>query len=927
MSTPKNKDSSLNVLQRVGLFFHDHRETTIVFWLSIVVFGLLSYTTFMQRQGFPNVDVPVSVASGAYFVNDAAQVDSQIAKPLANELLKLPQVKSVTTQAGANFYSTAIGFNSGVSSAKGNALVESTITQEQLLPKSATSAFKALDAGRFAEQSDMLISISTDNFTDVQTLQADAERVAGQFASIDGVKKSVVLKQVETGTDPITGSPKQQVTSFDSIAIRDGSGAIIFRPSVIVGVQAHASMDALKLHDAVTNKIDLLSQQQDFSNLHLIISADFAEGIRGQISSLQQSLLEGLVVVIFVSCLLISVRSGIVTALSMVTVILATIGLLYGLGITLNTITLFALILSLGLIVDDTTIMVEAIDAGQYEFKSRRHIVAMAIKRVARASFAGTIITMLAFAPMLFVSGILGEFIRVLPITIIIALAVSLIVSLSLVPFLARVIVDSKRRHKQQVVARLEKRTSDALARHVLASSKSTKKRLIYGGGSLLVALILTLASFPLFLQLKFDIFPSTKDSDALAVRIVYPDPTTLTQAQDIANSANYIIGDTLGKNMQRLTYQNTGSTVGATVTVTLVPFKSRDTTSQQMLVQLSTAFQGFDGAKISLSQLDAGPPKDDYPFGVQIFGDDTNKTLALAKDMQSFLQDNTVVRVDGSTSKIVRTNISPNSIVKRIDGKQYVQIRAGFYDNDVSALVVAGKNLVNNTYTAEKLSAFGLSQSDIAFDFGSESNNQDSFKSMLYAFPVLLLAMYILLVLQFKSFLQPLLIFSAIPFSFFGVALGLKITNNPLSFFVLVGFFALIGIAVNNTILLTDYANQAKQQGMDKYDAVALALRTRFRPLVATSLTSIVALIPLALTDPFWQSLAVTLIFGLLSSTLLVIIAFPYYYLVGEWIRDLSKRGWHRQLPRGVQIGFDVLTAPIRVVSFIFWAIFSWRK
>jgi multidrug efflux pump subunit AcrB len=94
---------------------------------------------------------------------------------------------------------------------------------------------------------------------------------------------------------------------------------------------------------------------------------------------------------------------------------------------------------------------------------------------------------------------------------------------------------------------------------------------------------------------------------------------------------------------------------------------------------------------------------------------------------------------------------------------------------------------------------------------------------------------------------------------------------------------------------LLTDYANQARDQGMRTGEAMASAIKARFRPLITTSLTSIVALLPLALTDPFWESLSYTLIFGLLSSTLLVIISFPYAYLGVEWLRQKGHTGWHR--------------------------------
>jgi multidrug efflux pump subunit AcrB len=96
----------------------------------------------------------------------------------------------------------------------------------------------------------------------------------------------------------------------------------------------------------------------------------------------------------------------------------------------------------------------------------------------------------------------------------------------------------------------------------------------------------------------------------------------------------------------------------------------------------------------------------------------------------------------------------------------------------------------------------------------------------------------------------------------------------------------------VNNTILLTEYANQEKRAGEGTIDAISNAVKKRFRPLVATTITTVVALLPLALSDPFWESLAFTIIFGLISSTFLVIFSFPYYYLAAEWIRMRLSKG-----------------------------------
>ena len=929
MSKTVQDQSKKTLLQLFGLFFFNKRETTVVFWIAFAVFGIVSYTTLMQRQGFPNIDVPISVVSGTYFVNDKQAVDTQIARPVSEIIANLPAVKTVSSTSGDNFFLLTIQYKDGNSSAGGNAIVQNALDTAHVLPAAAKVAYKAIDAGRFVEQSDLLLSISSRTSISAQALQDRAQAVAAEMAKTKGVKKSTLITQIETGTNPATGQQQSEQRSFDRIGVHDGSGAVVFADAATVGLQAGPSTDALKLYDAVMKRIEELKTDQSYSDVKITVSADFAEDIRSQISNLQTNLLEGLFVVIVVSCLLISWRAGLATALSMATVLLITIATLYATGTSLNTITLFALILSLGLIVDDTTIMVEAIDAGKASGKTKDEVVATAIKRVARASTTGTITTILAFAPMLFISGILGSFIRILPVSIIIALAVSLLISLSLVPFFAHFLLVGKLNAKptRNPIAKAEKWISGRLAGAVSVGYRSRAKRYGYGTVALFVSLLLFAGSLPYFGKLKFDIFPNTKDSNTISIALQYPDNTSIADAQAAADKANIIAGDTLGKNMVRLSYQSSGSTTTATAVVQLLSYKERSTKSPQLVADLQMAYGGFAGATVKVNQVDAGPPKDDYPFAVRIFEDDTPKATLLANNIKAYLQGHTVKRLNGQSATIVRTELSNSSSLRRDQGRRYIEVRAGFDATDVSALVDPAKNLVQDKYTDARLQPFGIGKSALSFDFGNESNNQDSFKSMLLAFPILLGVMFVLLLYQFRSFLQPLLIFMAIPFSFFGVAAGLFYTDNPLSFFVLVGFFALIGIAVNNTILLTDFANQARDSGANRYDAMAQAIEARFRPLVTTSLTSVVALIPLALSDPFWQSLSVTLIFGLLSSTLLVIISFPYLYLIVEWVRDVGHRLWRRELWRPLQLVLDVVVFPVRLLRFIFWVAFSWHK
>jgi multidrug efflux pump subunit AcrB len=213
------------------------------------------------------------------------------------------------------------------------------------------------------------------------------------------------------------------------------------------------------------------------------------------------------------------------------------------------------------------------------------------------------------------------------------------------------------------------------------------------------------------------------------------------------------------------------------------------------------------------------------------------------------------------------------------------VAVNGEFDANDTSALVTIAQEAVEDEFTTEKLATYGLSEDVLSFNFGQEEENQDSFASMGQAAGPLFLAMFVVMALLFRSLLQPLLILTALPFAIFGVASGLYLTNNDISFFSMLGVFALIGISLNNTILLTDYANQAAKSTRRASEAMAAAIRERLRPLLTTSLTSVFALLPLALNDPFWEGLAYTLIFGLISSTILVLLVFPYYYLINDSI------------------------------------------
>jgi len=880
---------------RMGNFFSEKWKISLLLWIAILFSGTLIYTSLIKREGFPSIQFPLTVVNGTYFVDDAEQVDRDIAQPVYQALKDTSEVDQVNTSAGDNFFSTFIVFNDTVTPEEGTDLVKDAIARTNI-PTEANLSFTTIDPASFLNKYDLLLSVYQKDGTSTHELQDQAYRITALFGEDEDITTAEVQDLITTGVNPLTGESQTRQTAFSSIGLRE-DGEIQFYPSITIGIDGSDELDVIELSALVNEQVSTINQElADTGNQFAVtVAADFAEGIDTQITSLQNNLLTGLLAVAIVSLLLITWRASIITGLFMFTVMSTTIVVLYLLGYSLNTITLFGLVLSLGLFVDDATIVVEAIDATRRKSAKRREIITNAVRSVAGASFAGTMTTVLVFAPLAFISGILGEFIRLIPITVIVSLLSSLILSLTLIPFLSRFILLFGKKQKLTVINRLEEKIANRTAKNILLLRTNRRKGILVGVSALALSGIFFIAALGFASRLPFNIFPPSKDSDQIGYEINSPAGYSLEQAQQLTVRANQIVKDTLGDNISRVTYGSftQPNERNADAFVELVPFNTREEKSPDLVEELQQAFdeQITDGTRIRVIQYDAGPPAEEFPLRIQVFDEDVERINSLATEIEQYIQDAELERQNGTTAMISEARYEISSSVQRVDGKRYGEVLGAFSADDTSALLELAETYVSDKFNAEYLREAGYSENSLGFDFGQESENAESFQSLGIIFVVAIVLMYTLLAIQFRSLLQPLLIFMAIPFSLFGVFLGLYATDNALSFFVQVGLIGLIGIAVNNTILMTDYANQERREGKRAIEAVADAARRRFRPLITTSLTTVVALLPLAITEPFWEPLALTIAFGLLSSTFLVVIAFPYYYLISEWLRSKVSR------------------------------------
>lgn len=888
------------LLPRLTLKLFGRPKTVFFVWLVILVFGIASYTTLLRREGFPSINIPIAVVNGTYIVNDASKVDADLAKPISNIALKQDGVSTVQAQSAANFVNVTVMFKEGTDGQAATQKLEEAVNAAGIVPDSVDLTYSVPyfgATGGSIEKIDAALSFyQSPSTTDTKALVAKAneavEHLNANKPSL--VDNFFVIDPFETATNPLTGQQQQVQQSFDQFGIRENSETSFYN-SVVIGVTAVKGIDVIELDKQLEASIASTLSQPGMEGYHTEISASFAPSIEESISELQRVLLEGLLAVLVVGSIIIAIRASLITVISMITVITATLGLLFLAGYTLNVITLFALILGLSLIVDDTIIMVEAIDAARRKTKSPREAVGQAVRKISRAMVAATSTAALSFLPLAFVSGVLGSFIRAIPITIISALIISLIVALVFIPLFARFLLLGKKQMGEtgvkEVAAGFEAKIAKFITKPMHWARHSAKKLWFVGMTAVMIGVLFIVAAGSIFGKVTFNLFPPSKDTNQMSVNLTFPQGTDIDSAQKTALEAGDVVAETLKDEFEFSTYYGAATAQNATMYIQLTPYTKRDPTSKELTAELqSNINKALPKVVTSVAQIDAGPPA--AVFNAQIQTEDRAAGFKLANDVAAFMRTAELTRVSGTTAEFTNVAVSTESVITRAKGNQVVQVSSGFNADDTTTLVTLAQDALKEEFPGDRIaSEYGLAKDALNFDLGQEGENQESFKGLVLAFPIVLLVIYLLLVLEFKSLLQPLLIFLAIPFSLFGITLGLYLTENAFSFFCAMGFFALIGLSLKNTILVVDYANQAKRAGMGSIDAATAAVEERFRPLIATSLTAVFSLIPLAVTSPFWQGLAVVLIGGLLSSTFLVVTVFPYYYLGGEYLRTHVSR------------------------------------
>ncbi len=891
---------------------------TVAVCAALALWGAVAYAVLLPREGFPTVLSPEVVVNGRYLADDPERLDAMVSNQLGSGAIVFADAIATSSVSRDTSFTVRAEFAEGTASdeavdAMWGAVFASGLPPDVLLDVQPVNEAKILD--RF----DALVAVHVD--PDVATtdqvtpaaLQEAAERLRDTFDGHPDLAEAEVLPLVAGATDPATGRWRLWVSDF-ALYAAEGADGPRFRSAVAVGVEAAPGVDSLEVRATLE---DLLAAATEGPARPLPepyeadIALDFAPQIRSQLSSLASNVVAGMAAVTLVVLVLISWRASLVSAVFLVTVLAVSFGVLDLLGITLNTVSLFGLIVAVGLLVDDAIVVTEAVVAERAAGAGGLDAVTGAVARVGPASISGSLTTMLVFAPMLAITGVLGDFIRILPLAVITALAVSLVLSFALIPVLGRWWV-LPAPAPDGPAARLERRLADGLARAVAAPGRLAPVR-----GAALVAVSVVATGVGLFVfapRVGFNIFPPQSDSTELAIEVDFPPGTDIDQARETAAAVAQGAVEALGADVVGgFTFLGTDREAATQLSLSPIGNRAAAPVLAEEVVQpraQAEADEILPGTRVSTSHVSAGPPELTFPFQAQVYFHDLEVLTPAAVAIRDALTGTEIARPDGTTFRVVETELAFTDDVARRDGQRYLEVRARFDADDVSTTTAATQAFVEERFDADRLAALGLPPRAVQFDFGEESDNQEAFASVPLAFALALVSMLVVLVVQFRSTSQWLLVFLAIPFGFFGVFGGLLLTGHVLSFFVMLGLIGLIGIAVNNTILLVDAANRERRAGRDRHTAMVNAVRRRFRPLVATSLTTVAGLLPLALTDPFWEALGLTIVFGVVSSTLLVLVSFPSYYLAVEAVRERIRPPWRRAPDGGPAAEADVLGA-----------------
>lgn len=799
-------------------------------------------------------------------------------------------------------------------------------------------------------------------------------QVGGGFTSLKQVEDLMVSGEPGSGKPVRLGSVasvKQEQAPADSITRTDG------KPSLAVSVTMDRDGSAVAISDAVEDRLPEIRKDLGADATVTVVS-DQGPAVKKSIDGLTTEGALGLLfAVLIILVFLASIRSTLVTAVSIpLSVVLALI-VLWTRDLSLNMLTLGALTIAIGRVVDDSIVVLENIKRHLGYGEEREDAIIKAVREVAGAVTSSTLTTVAVFLPIGLVGGMVGELFGSFSLTVTAALLASLLVSLTVVPVLSYWFLRAPKGTPEDAdeARRLaeEKEAKSRLQRiYVPVLRFATRRRLT----SVLLAIVILVGTFGMAPLLKTNFFDQG-EQEVLTVKQELKPGTSLAATDEQAKKVERLLADTKGVKDYQVTIGSSGfmaafgggtDTNQASYQVMLEDSASYDdvqgrieaglkkldgvgTTTiaagdgfgaQDLSVvvkaadgdvlrkaseQVREAVAGLDDVTDVTSDLAQSVPRVSVKANDKAAAAGFNdQTLGLA--VAQAVRGNTAAQatLDDTERDIVIRSAKPATTLKQLEGLRLGPVKLGdiadvkLVDGPVSmtridgqrAATITAKPTGDNTGAVSadlqsKIDQLTLPAGATASIGGVSEDQDEAFVNLGLAMLAAIAIVFMLLVATFRSLAQPLILLVSIPFAATG-AIGLLVaTGTPMGVPAMIGMLMLIGIVVTNAIVLIDLINQYRKQGYGVVEAVIEGGRHRLRPILMTALATIFALLPMALGVTgeggfIAQPLAVVVIGGLITSTLLTLLLVPTLYAMLELRKE--RRAKKRAAKRAKKAG-----------------------
>ncbi|QLE50072.1 efflux RND transporter permease subunit [Nostoc sp. C057] len=871
---------------------------TVSFWIAVTVAGILAFSS-LKYALFPDITFPVVVVNATAPLTTALDTEAKLTKPLEERLRSLEGLENIRSSTYPSQTAVSLSFAVGTNLETSTKKVETALKQ-LTLPQGATSKIIPLNLNESAAIS-YAIESPTRNLTDLTKLAKD--EIVSAIAKLPGVLK-VSLLGGATATPPLNPSnlSAASIPQAGATLVRfNGQDALAFQ------VIKRGSANTLEVVSRVEKEVQRL--RSTLKDVKLTLAATQAKYIRQATQSTIDALLEAVLLsIVVIFPFLWNWRATLISALAIPTSLLATFIVMAIFGFNLETITLLALALVIGSIVDDAIVDVENIMRHIEDGETPRQAALLATNEIGLTVTAATLTAVAVFLPIGLMGGVIGQFFKPFGITVSAAMLASMLVARTLSPVLAIYWL----KPRPSLSPRREARIWVAFAqsyRNLLSWSLNHRKIVV---GLAVLSFIAGIALIPLipkgFIPKldrgEFNIaytapLPSIPDfarggqggqgsnipnPQSPIPNSQFPIPNPLNDSLQVAKKLEDVVRKSPAV---ETVFTTVGSREGEPNKGTLyIKLKEdRTITTGELQDQFRSTLPVLSGVTTSVEDIqfvDSGGQK---PLQIALRGDNLQALSKAVKAIKERIQ-----RLPGFADVTVTGETNPQGEVfqiERLNNQRVAYVSAnlgkGLSLGDATDKVVAEAKAVLPSNVSLNLGGDSASQGEVFSSFGS-------------TLALSALCIVVVLILLFKSWVDPLVIGVSLPLALVGAMLALLITKSDFGMISLIGFVFLLGLANKNAILLVDYINQLRNAGTERTEAILNTGSVRLRPIMMTTASTILGMLPIALGfgagSELRSPMAVAIAGGLVTSTILSLIVVPVVYtILDDWFPRFQTR------------------------------------